>query len=895
MFDGVDRFIAERLSERGTVRFVFPSQVAADFRLRRALDRGPFRALRKELFWSWDTFKEKSFDEARRERPVNGAVRMLFAAALLEENARSSPPLFRRLVPADYSELSRSYRSVITAVLPRLEGLLTALENPEARAVFPAPFLDDAELLAARYRRFLSERGLFEPGSSIPEPEPLPGRTFIFFPGLIEDYAEYGPALDRCSWVTVVPADDLLSGEGGERPLLRYPRAGAELAALMDEITRLLREGTDPREIAITLPDREEWRERLAAAAADRSIPLQFRGGDPLSDTVPGRFFRALWETVSGDWELEKTSRLLLDRGIPWRSDGILRRIVRFGRDHFCHRGARLWDQRLERAGKPVLGSAFRRLREGAALLTGAESFAQLKERMQPFLRTHLETDAWSGDDLPVLQRCLEALSDLAEAEAAAGLGPAGAVFPLWLSYLDTKQYVRRRQGGGIPVYQYRVSAGISPLHHFIPGCGQEKSRVVIRRFPFLPEALRKSLPGSERDLSAPFIDAYSRAGSGACFSFSDEGFGGPDLPPSELIDRETEAGPPAGKDPFREELLYWRGELLPGTLWPEQKAGAARFFRSGGAGKRSDYTRDTVSAPDLVGELQNSLKGRKSVLEISPSLLGAFHGCPFAFYADRCLKAREPELEVRYSDPRITGTLFHSAAAEFFGGEAGRTPLFSRSAGELQSLMADAVEKVLRRWRAGREPVPLAPVADSIGRQVAAGAAALAAAHLEQWGAYRSSGTELLLEREPEGALSGIKIVGRLDWMGRADAGYLVVDFKKNLRLKKNDLLPPGGDLWPADFQIAFYLVLAEPSYGTVSAAYFDMTKGSYTVVCGEGEKPWFDGGERRLLVELLMQAVAEMTERLDRGDFRTAEEPCDGCGLRGACRERFHIRDVQ
>jgi RecB family exonuclease len=895
VFDGIDRFIAEKISEAKGARFVFPSQVAADFRLRRALSCGSLRAIRKERFCSWDTFKERCFDEARKERPVNGALRMLFAAALLEENSVSRPPLLKRLVPAEFADLSRSYRSLLVGMLPKLEGFSKELEANNARGFFPPPFLEDMDFLADRYRNFLSERGLFEPGSSIPEPEPLPGHSFIFFPEVIEDYGEYASVLSRSSWVTVLSTEQLIREDETSRPsLLRFPGAGAELARLMDDITRLLREGEDPGEIAITLPDREEWRERLAAAAANRSIKLRFRGGDPLSESVPGRFLRALWETVSGDWELEQTGRLLLDRGVPWRADGVLRRIVRFGRDYYCHRGARRWEERLRKADRPVLASRFVKLQEGVRLLTEAGSFALLKERIQPFLQTHLDSDAWSDADMPVLQRCLESLGDLVEAEAAAGNGEVGPVFPLWLSYLETKQYVRRQEKCGIAVYNYRVSAGISPRHHFLPGCGQDKSRVLIRRFPFLSEAQKKQLGGSEQDLSAPFIHLYAFAGSGAKFSFSDEGFGGPDLPPSELIDCELSPGPAASADPYRGETLYWRGGEAPEWLWPEQKLGAGRFLATGGAGKRVSFTRSPVSSPAVLDRLLSSLRGNKEQLEISPSLLEAFWSCPFAFLADRCLKAREPELNIRYNDPRLTGNLFHKAAAHFFYGLGEEAPFASRSPEEFKELMKITVASLFRQWRAGGDPVPLPPVADSIERFVSASASAMAEAHLAVYGNYRSAGIEKRLETGGRGL--PVQLAGRMDWIGRNDSGYLVVDYKKNLRLKKGDLLPPDEDHYPSSFQIAFYRYLCrEKGYGNVSAAYFDMTKERYTTVCGDGEKPWFSEETADKLNDTLEEALGDMVRRLDEGDFRIDDSACGGCGIRGACRERFHIRDEQ
>ncbi|WP_020614602.1 PD-(D/E)XK nuclease family protein [Sediminispirochaeta bajacaliforniensis] len=897
MFDGIDRFIAGTLRQSASCRFVFPSQVVADSRLARALQYGAAAALRKDRFISWDTFKEKVFDESRKQRPVNGALRMLFATALLDENSKSSPPLFQRLVPVDYAELSRSYRSLVTAILPRLDGFLRELDGSGLRERFPRALITDIDLLASRYGRFLSERNLFEPGAALPEPRPLPGISWILFPEVLEDFSEYESSLSRCEEIRTLDTGDYLRSDDSNHPvLLRYRTAAAELAALIERIAALLQSGADPREIAITLPDDREWRPRLAAAAADRSIPLRFRGGEPLSESVPGRFFRALWETSSGDWAFDQVENLFMNQAVPWRSAGLVRRIVRFGRDYFCHKGARLWEQTLSRAERPVLASTFVSLRDGIRQLTGAESFALLRDRMQPFLRTHIDPDGWADDDLPVLQRCLESLGELAEAEASAGLGELGAVFPLWLSYLEGRQYVRRQERMGISVYQYRVSAGISPKYHFLPGCGQEKSRVLLHRYSFLSEEERKQLSGSEKDLSSAFLELYASAGSGAEISFADEGFGGPDLPPSELIDYERpgeQSGDERFSDPFTHEIFYWTGGMLPARLWPLQQKGLLRYLATGGAGKRVDFTVRKVEDVNLLRSLLSRLSGGRDEIEISPAMLEAFWSCPFAFLADRCLKAREPELELRFTDPRIVGNLFHTAAARFFS---------DTSAEDADERMEQLLSRLFSSWHRGPEPVPLPPVAGAMERFVRAGAKALVREFYDHFSSFRPMAVEKGMKSPRKGrgiSLEDdrwkISMSGRPDWIGRSASSYLIIDYKKRLFWKKGQLLPDDESL-PQSFQMALYRsLLRENGFGEAAAAYFDMTSGLFQPVCGTEEKQWFDDEQSRLLSDRLDQALDAMTAALEDGSFFLPSGHCDGCSLRGACRMRFHMKDVR
>lgn len=966
--DQLDHLIAATIHSSQHSRFVFPSQVAADWRLRRALEYGSFQALRKERFISWDTFKEECFDEERKEKPVNGAVRMLFCDTLLEENSSASQPLFSELVPPEYRDFSKSYRSLLVGILPNLEPLAQHLMD-EKEGSFPPLLREDYLFLTHRYRAFLSERGLFEPGTNKPDPKPLKGETFLIFPEVVEDFGEYRPLLEPLEGLRIIsgealygeskePQSGMLHGiepagagsvrggsvgggnpSGSESTLYRYTSGAQEMARLMDRITALLKGGTLPREIAITLPDMEQWRDRLEEEAKNRSLLLRFRSGRPLSESVPGRFFRLLYETNSGGWEFEKLDSLLMDRAIPWQQPVLLRRLLLFGRDYYCHRDPHRWESSLNRAGKDVLLSTFSSLRRGVEELLAAKSFLQLKERIQPFLRSRLDAEGWSERDLPLLQRSLDALEELVRAESIAQFSSSLPVFPLWIEWLGKKQYVPRQERGGIPVYDYRVSAGISPEHHFIPGCGQQKSRALRQRYPFLPEHLRKELPDAEIDLSAPFLFLYSRVGKGALFSFSEAGFGGPDLPPSELLSLEhRKQGAPDQKapdqgglglegldlesqnpgvwidplvdpwiDPYRHEADWWLGTASVETLWPLQIRGLEGYFPVDRAMEERRKKQEpgingvttSFGEGDYAALLIDSLLRGRDRFEVSPNLLESFFGCPFSFFIDRVLKARSPELDIRFSDARIVGNLFHHAAALFFQLLGSQKPYSAFTEEEIGEAANSALDETFTRWQRGGDPVPLPPVAGSLERLIRRALIDFATLHGDSYPAFRTMEVEEELESSFDGAsLSAgpvslpLILKGRLDWLGRNDRDYLIVDYKKRLRLKQASLSPADEESFPASFQIPFYRRLAEGrGYQNCGAAYYDVTEAKYVPVFGEaGKKPWFSGEEAAVLTDGVNRAVGEMSRRIGRGDYRAVED-CQGCGHRGVCRLKFHI----
>lgn len=68
---------------RGDVKFLFPSEVVADFWRCRILKEPGVKAVATDRFLSWDQFKEKSFAMNLRGTPVNNRIRRFYSEELL--------------------------------------------------------------------------------------------------------------------------------------------------------------------------------------------------------------------------------------------------------------------------------------------------------------------------------------------------------------------------------------------------------------------------------------------------------------------------------------------------------------------------------------------------------------------------------------------------------------------------------------------------------------------------------------------------------------------------------------------------------------------------------------------------------------------------------------------
>jgi RecB family exonuclease len=871
-------------------RFVFPSEISARHWRHAALRLGKGRAVWGDRFLSWDRFKELAFGLSETRRPVNGIIRTLFAVHMAAENSTS--PFLTRLLPADGSEAGGSVRE-LSRILPRLHTLVPRLEAKQW------PLAADLRELHRRYSSFLEKNGLYEPTMLSPSLETLEHSYLLAFPETLEDFNAYRP------WIEGHPRIELFSPNGENTiPIELHPNERMEASALFRNIRGLILDGVRPEEIAITLPDIENTRTFIEEAAHRYDIPLEFRTGRGLGEYSGVRFFRSLAELQGSSWEIGALKNLVLNAGVPWKEPEALRRLIRDGIEAYVVRnwrdsdGAHGWEEQLTLAGRKKSLTLYRRLNSALKTATSAGNFSDTAASLQAFIGTFLETSRWREESpiqLKAFQRALEILNDFTRAETGFPELRVPSPYAVWTAAIEEAGYVEQQPRSGIPVYPYRVSAGIFPRYHFLPFLTQESSRIVWDRgFP-LNEAQREEAEISDDDVSRVYLRLYLGSGEQVRPSCSRQGYSGPGLPPGLFVENglEAEAGSEEGLDPETEDELFFREAFVPGSpasSW--QQRGFSAFRETGGLARGWSLLDSPIPHAGLAEELKKRYLNNPRRKGISPTALDSFWSCPFAFLFTAILELPEEEYRPLVRDHRMEGILIHRVL-EAFCRSLEQKPFLSA---ETESYRERLRAMLRSEENSMHGPRPLRPAWEASLSLLEE----LLLLYPEAEAKLFDGFTTALAERTLETEIDGIQVTGRIDRVARGPAGeLLIVDYKKGFSLRSSEL--KGGDRTPATMQLPFYALLLE-AVGTLSgkeeliSAYYVAADGRYRILSScrplGRSRSVLDEEEFRDLMRTTREHLSVMAARIAAGDFRSSSDTCAGCTLRSLCRERYVVR---
>ncbi|MFP4373556.1 MAG: PD-(D/E)XK nuclease family protein [Spirochaetaceae bacterium] len=891
---------------RPEVIFVFPSEVAAAFWRDETARRSATRAVRADRFVSWDTFKEQVLQERAELAPVNRATRMLFADALIAENADS--PFLSRVVDPRYATEADGFASDIESLLPTLAAL-TAAEVYEG---LESGLRADVRELSRRYRRFLDSHGLFEPAWEVQRFEPGRRQYVIFHPRLITDFAEFEPALRdhqavRLLGVTAEEAGAAAAGADGERvnppagPVMReYETSRAEIRDLCAHLETLLDDGVAPREIAITVCGTDAFLTYLEDACRRRSIPTGVRAGRPLTSYPAGRLFENLHALPRAGYGLEAMQALLLDHAVPWTDPAAMRRVIRLGIERGCLRSYR--EDGVERdVWLPALGGEnyhaerelYRRLRAQTRALADADSFGRLRGVLYKFFGVFLDTAAWSPTQLPVFQSCLEELADLIDASERFGLNPRRP-FDAWLRALRSRVYVPRDPAPGVAIYPYRVAAGIEPRYHFLVNASHSRMRFLHSPYAFLRDDEKERLGLTDIDLSDDYAAAYAVSGRTVAASYSRESFSGPDLPPSWFAERglvQAIRRGEAAADPFDAEREYVTGdESPPARVYEQQLSGLSHMSATGFGARLPDWSQTAVDDDALRVRLRASRHTEEGRIRLSPSDVRSYRHCPFGYLLGTLLRL-DPDAYTRGARAAAdAGRTYHRGFERLFERILEHSGVFRREDAELyHRWVAPTATEVTEEWAIRRTSLSPAEVV-ALRVRLEESMHALIEEDARRFDGWR---IEVLERYEWVDFEEDVVLGGFMDRRMAGPAGAAVIDYKKSrLPTQKAFRVDPADPTQPEELQLPLYAEILSRLGRNVAGLYlYSVEKARYLAVFGGGEKAVLDEEALDASRQAARLAAVAMLDGLRRGDFRFPDlrGGCESCSFPGICRARF------
>jgi hypothetical protein len=914
---GIEEVLFPGLGDR-SIRFVFPSEICAEDWLARSLAQGGAGALEIDRFLGWDRLKEKAAQKEGR-LPVDDYLRRIFAANCLAGNA--DHPFLSSILPPAYAGEWQPFASYLASRLPAL-GRLPAALDAAGQAALEDPTALDWLSVRERYESFLRETGRFEPSYEPRTLRDLDGLTILFFPELIEDFDEYRPALEACPSVRLVGLPDIGKGNaaGMDAPArLRRPETAlAELRGTLSEIGRLLDDGVEASDIAITVAGLESYRPYLEREASLLSVPIALRSGRSLAATPGGRLFTALRDAYSSGFSYDSLRDLLLSPAWPWRNPETGRAIVTEGRR--LHAVAS-WPEdgktvdAWERSLSGSLAAEYRKLKSRITAIASAEDFPRLLRSYNAFRSEFLAPahEEWDEATDLTLARCVVELEGLVHAQDESGLDAPGA-FGLFMRALESKPYVSARAGGGVPVYDWRVAAGIRPEHHFILNASQDDLVVPLRGFDFLGEALRRRLgaalyhdpDAADRDCAPDFIRAYALSGDSVTFSCPETGLDGEKAVHGFLVSLSTEEDAVSVDPAYREEAA-WLAERGPEPR-RRYRAQAAGLDAAAAAGRVVSGTGAFLSPPTaLAASARLTRRGRDGVERpsIDSTAIDYYHSCPYAYLYLRLLGAGPAPSGITFVDALFLGDVYHEALALLFEGIRETDGRFRADRLDAyRNMVGPCLGQAFERLSRTRGPF-VAVVLEVYRGRLETYLAALLDAEAERFAGLEVGPIEADLELEYPDLPGGLMLRGRIDRISRSGRGAVVIDYKKGKIPERRSVAPDeAGSI--AEAQIPCYLRLVSASGEELDSAWYVSIEGHDRrlpgqAVCAFGEpdkgEPYISREGLEPFLAAFDAALRSTVQGIAAGSFALADrdlqkEVCRDCGARGICRERYALR---
>lgn len=927
----VKNAIVKNISDRNVI-FVFPTETSAqlwaDWTIENSEVTG-FSAVPMERFTAWDTFKGKAIKAQKQDKDsVPSMMRKIFTSWLIDQNRQGH--FFRNLIMPEYAGNASSFEDWISSLLPSLKMWKDFYDDPNYKKIAEEKNLnasDDEDRdyleLYRRYSDFLDENNLFDPAWEQPPFEADGHKYIIMFPEILQDFQQYRKILSNTPDIELVSVPKNVTKEYKS---FFYPNARIELHAVAEYLRKVHDEdGIDWKDIAINVPEMENYGSYLNRELDLYEIPHSMRYSKPLSSNGAGSFFSQLQDCVTSDFSFASVKSLLLNNEIPWKNPERIQNLIHFGKENNClvsfnyqNQHFDVWEKSFEKPKDwtvktdpekteefQELWTFYRQLKSSIEKLVKAESFDDIHKKYSVFRETYFDKEKFS--DMPmsdkILSRCITELCNLVDLEKEFPKYKVSSPYKFFVNDISNTEYLAQSETSGVQVFPYRAAAASPFKVHLILNAGQDSLSVskLYRQLSFLSETKRNLLKEikfeessfknefSDIDPTEDFIKLYTlSAENQILFTSCEKTFGGYAFPNGFLKTEEI-------KD-FKKKEFVFENEKNGFENW--------KSFQKMNDEKEnfdSESLKDKIKSVVCAYGISKGEQNPK--INVNQTALKDFFFCPRYWILNDILKLSEEELETELLDPFAKGNINHLIFQNFCTALKEKNLKLSAPEGtlpeEYMEILRRSTEEAIRKFKKsamtnelllGEHEKILADILPAI-TEFSKTFEGFTVKHTEK------SLTVNMNEK--------FYFYGKIDCILSDDNGELtIIDFKSSKAPKNLEIDESNPEELP-DFQLEMYDYLCgnteeEKLSESENCGFFVLKDQSFTMTKGklpDSEEETSDRNDSfENVKKLLLEKSFEYVDKIEKMDFSIDDElvtyeKCASCAMRTVCRKHFTV----
>jgi len=684
IIETIQKTITENIRNNKAI-FVFSTDIACFTWAEWAVKNSSVRAVARDRFKAWDSFKEETTEDLHSGHPVPGLLRKVFVENLMTENA--SNPVFKKIISPEFAADSSSFTDWVSSIIPSLKSWHDRYEK-----IYGGKIQDDEdadyELLYRRYSDFLlkdpvtgleRDEKLYEPAWETKNLLVDGNEYYIFFPEILDDYADYKDFFENGNIPNlhvffVKDTDDI----NKEVTADYFTNSRTEFRKLCLELRHIHEtEKISWRDMAVSLPDIDTYLPYVERDLKLYAIPYVVRSGRKVTGINAGSVFTCVKNVHDEDFSYDSMRALLTNSFVPWKHLNLNEELVREGAARKCiinyeknGKPVDVWAESLKFVQNIQVREWYSVIKKWVKSLCEAKDFQSVRQawftaRDQLFDFDSLSTDSECN---LVIGHCLEKLEALVELEEHYHVKVSNP-FSFFISELDNSVYQPQQKNAGVNIFKYKVASTAAFKYQFVVDGSQTNLSVMNSQLKFLNNEKRAALKISDEDAATEsFILLYGKdEGRFSCSQSTVNGFAIPhsrlktEKDPSDIIPEELKKYDLPGQ-----ELNFIKGgSEKPEAVYEMQSAGNKGFL----------YYKDVNGTLPEENKITDGLKKLISVkafnegmVKVNASALSAYFPCPRKWLFSYILDLSEDSLTSELFNVFDVGNIYHRVLEKFFG-----------------------------------------------------------------------------------------------------------------------------------------------------------------------------------------------------------------------------------